>query len=80
MHVLSTNDLEEVSAGLTWAQIGVGLAMVGLGLSIAATGGLSGVAVGAIWGAGFAADFAVAGTGLALAGGGGLVIGNGISD
>ncbi len=80
MQVLSTRDVEPVSAGLTWGQFGVGLAMLSLGLGIAATGGLGGLAIGVIWGAGYAADLAVAGTALGLAGGGGAVLGNALYD
>ena len=80
MHELSNQQAESVGAGLTWAQIGVGLAIVGIGLSIAGTGGLGGLAIGVIFGAGAGADITLASTALALAGGGGLVIGNGIDD
>lgn len=80
MHVLSTHDAEPVAGGLTWGQFGVGLAMLSLGVGIAATGGLSGIALGVIWGAGYATDLAIAGTALGLAGGGGAVIGNALYD
>ena len=78
MQVLDMHDQEGVTGGVTWGQVGVGLGMLSLAVSIAATGGLSGIAIGIIAGAGLGADFAVAGAALGLAGAGGALIGRGM--
>ncbi len=80
MQVMTSSEVEDVAAGVTWQQISVGLAMLSLGVGIAATGGLGGLAIGAIVGAGYATDLALAGAALGLAAGGGAVIGGGIVD
>ena len=79
MQVLNSVEMNEVAGGdWGWDAIGVGIAGVGLGLAIVATGGLGGIAVGVIWGAGTAGELLTAGAGIAAAGGGGAAIGYGM--
>ena len=79
MKTLQENEVEAVGGAVTWQQIGVGLGMVSLAVSIAATGGLGGLAVGLIVGAGYGTDLALALTAVGLAGGGGAMIGAGMA-
>ncbi len=78
MNQLTMTELDEVSAGLTWQQIGVGVAIVSLAISIAATGGLAAIPVGTILGAGLASEIGLAGFAVGLAGAGGAVAGSGM--
>ena len=78
MNVLAINEIDAVAAGVTWGQVGVGLAMLSLGVAVVMSGGLAAMPIGIIAGAGFSADLAIAGTGLLLSGGGGGVIGAGL--
>ena len=75
MRTLRIREVDEV----TGRQVGVGLAMISLAVSLAATGGLGGIAVGAILGAGYGTDLARAATALGLADGGGVVVGTGLA-
>lgn len=80
MYALSTNELDDVSAGVTWQQVSVGIGLVALGVSIAATGGLAGIGVGIILGAGFGGEIGLAAAALGLAGAGGTTIGFGMAN
>lgn len=78
MQVLTIQDQQDVAGGITWGQVGVGLAMVSLGITVAATGGLALMPLGAIAFAGASTDFVLAGTAFGLAAGGGAMIGIGM--
>jgi hypothetical protein len=75
---LTAGELAEVSgADVTWGEIGIGIGLVGLGITIAATGGLAAVPI-AVFGAATGGELFLAGTALGLAGGGGFLIGAGL--
>ena len=81
MRELKLTEMDEVSGGLEMAEgVMMGVALFGLGLAIVGTGGLAGLAVGVIWGAGTAGEIGVAAAGVALAGAGGAAAGAGIGN
>ena len=77
MRELSLNEVQSVAGGdIDWSMVGAAVAIVGLGVAIAATGGLAGIGVGIIAGAGTVGEIGVAATAVALAGAGGVVAGS----
>ncbi len=80
MHALTRGEVEQVGAGITWQQVSAGLGILALGISIAATGGMAGIAIGVIAGAGTAGEIGLAGLAQGLAGAGGATIGGGLAD
>jgi hypothetical protein len=80
MNVLTIDQVEDVSAGVNWGAISAGVGIVALGLSIAATGGLAGIAIGVIAGAGTLGELGLAGVALGLSGVGGVAIGAGLQN
>lgn len=80
MYALSTDEAEEVSAGLAYQTVALGFAIAAFAVSIAVTGGIAGVGLGIILGAGTAGEIGLAAAALGLAGWGGATIGDGIAD
>ena len=79
MRELTLNEVEVVSGGdVDWGVVGTGAGLIGLGIAIAATGGLAGLGVGLIVGAGTFGEMAVAGAAVASAGLGGFAIGEAV--
>ena len=79
MHTLTSYEVEDVSAGITWAEFGVGLGIIALGVTIVASAGLGGLAIGVIAGAGTFGEIGVASAALGMAGLGGFTIGDSMS-
>lgn len=72
---LTNQGLMNIDGGINWGVVAAGAGIVGLGLAIAATGGLATVPVAVILGAGTAGEIAVAGAaffGCAAVGGYGM--------
>ena len=76
---LDLAEMERVAGGLQATTIGVGIGIIGLGVAIAATGGLAAIPIGIIAGAGTAGEMLVAGAAIGAAAGGGALVGTGIS-
>ena len=83
MRELTDREVEQVSGGggveVNWGMVTTGLAMIGLGVAIASTSGLAGVAVPLILGAGTGWEIGVGVAAVSLAGGGSILSGSAIS-
>lgn len=80
MQALTMDDVQDVGGGVTWQQVSAGLGILALGITIAATGGMAGIAIGVIAGAGTAGEIGLAGLAVGLAGAGGTTIGFGMAN
>lgn len=80
MQEVTMNDADAIGGGVTWQQVSARLGMLALGITIAATGGLGGIAIGVIAGAGTAGELGLAGVALGLAGAGGFTLGGGLAN
>lgn len=76
---LSNQELMSVDGGIDWNAIKTGLAIVALGVAIAATAGLATVPIAVIVGAGTVGEIVVAGAAVTAAATGGATIGYGLS-
>ena len=83
MRELTDLEVEQVSGGggveVNWGMVTTGLAMIGLGVAIASTSGLAGVAVPLILGAGTGWEIGVGVAAVSLAGGGSILSGRAVS-
>ena len=75
---LTNQELMNIDGGINWGVVAAGAGIVGLGLAIAATGGLATVPVAVILGAGTAGEIAVAGAAVGCAAVGGYGMGTGL--
>lgn len=83
MRELTDREVEQVSGSggveIDWMMFTTGLALIGLGVTIAGTAGLAAIPVGVIAGAGMAGEITLAAAALGLTGGGGIVTGSAFS-
>lgn len=76
MYALTAEQIDEVSGAINWAEVGIGCAIISLGIAFTVvSGGLGGIAVGVIAGAGTAGEIMVAATAVGLSALGGYVAG-----
>ena len=81
MYALTNDQIEEVSGAVNWTEVGVGCAIISLGIAFTvASGGLGAMPVLAIVGAGTAGEIAVAATAVGLSALGGYTIGSGFTN
>jgi hypothetical protein len=76
MYALTEDQIEQVSGAVNWAEVGIGCAIISLGIAFTvASGGLGGIALSVIAGAGTAGEIMVAASAVGLSALGGYVAG-----
>jgi len=76
MYALTNEQIDEVSGAVNWTEVGIGCAIISLGIAFTvASGGLGAIPVMVIAGAGTAGEIAVASTAVGLSALGGYVAG-----
>jgi hypothetical protein len=81
MYALTNDQIEEVSGAINWMEVGVGCAVISLGVAFTvASGGLGAMPLLVIAGAGTAGEIAVAATAVGLAALGGYAMGSGFTN
>lgn len=78
MQELNEIEIVSVSGGVDWEQIGIGVAIIGVGVAVVATAGLATVPLSLVGAATFG-EILVGGSALAFAGAGGFAAGTGIN-
>lgn len=78
MYALTEDQIEQVSGAINWSEVAAGATIISLGIAFTvASGGLGGLPVLAIVGAGTAGEIAVAASAVGLAALGGYAMGSG---
>jgi hypothetical protein len=76
MYALTEEQIDDVSGAINWAEVAMGCAIISLGVTFTVvSGGLGGIAVGVIAGAGTAGEIFVAASAVGLSALGGYVAG-----
>lgn len=81
MYALSNEQIDQVSGAVNWGEVGAGAAVISLGIAFTvASGGIGGVGVLAIAGAGTAGEIMVASAAVGLSALGGYSMGSGFTN